>query len=86
MAKIRQTAHFKKCYKKLPQHIQKTTLKQLGLLLSNPDHPSLNIKKMNDPRNIWEGRITKSYRFTFQVEDDVYILRKVGAHDMLKKP
>ncbi len=86
MARIRRTVQFKKCYKKLPQHIQETTLKQLGLLLSNPDHPSLNIKKMNDPRNIWEGRITKSYRFTFQIEDDVYTLRKVGTHDMLRNP
>ena len=60
--------------------------KQLGLLLSNPQHPSLNIKKMNDPRNIWEGRVTVSYRFTLQVQDDIYILRKVGTHDMLKNP
>ena len=60
--------------------------KQLGLLLSNPQHPSLSIKKMQDPRNIWEGRVTESYRFTFQIEEDTYILRKVGTHDILKKP
>lgn len=41
---------------------------------------------MNDPRNIWEGRVTGGYRFTFQIEGDVYILRKVGTHDILKKP
>jgi len=70
----------------LPQPIKKATQKQLGLLLSNPDHPSLNIKKMRDPRNIWEGRITKFYRFTFQIEDDCYILRNIGIHDILNKP
>ena len=80
------TERFKKQYKKLPQPIKKTTQKQLGLLLSNPDHPSLNIKKMQDPRNIWEGRITKSYRFTFQIEDDAYLLRNIGTHDILNKP
>jgi len=41
----------------------------------------MNIKKMNDPRNIWEGRVTLSYRFTFQIENDTFIMRKVGTHD-----
>ncbi len=84
--KLRFTKPFIKRYQKLPQKIQEITNKQLGLLLSNPQHPSLNIKKMNDPRDIWEGRVTQNYRFTFQIEDDIYILRKVGAHDMLKNP
>jgi len=80
------TKNFVREYRKLPQQIQEVTDKHLGLLLSNPQHPSLCIKKMQDPRNIWEGRVTESYRFTFQAEEDTYILRKVGTHDMLKKP
>ena len=80
------TKNFVRDYRKLPQMIQAAVDKQLELLLSNPQHPSLNIKKMNDPRNIWEGRVTVSYRFTFQVQDDIYILRKVGTHDTLKNP
>ncbi len=84
--KLSFTKNFIKDYRRLPQHVQKAIDKQLGLLLSDPKHPSLNIKKMNDPRNIWEGRITESYRFTFQIEGDVYVLRKVGTHDMLRKP
>ncbi len=84
--KISFTGNFIREYGKLPHHIRKTTDKRLGLLLSNPRHPPLNIKKMNDPRNIWEGRITESYCFTFQIEDDICILRKIGAHDMLRKP
>ena len=43
-------------------------------------------KKMNDPRNIWEGRITKPYRFTYQFEGDAYVLRRVYTHDVLKNP
>ena len=80
------TERFKKQYKKLPQYIKKATKKQLGFLLSDPDHPSLNIKKMKDPRDIWEGRITHSYRFTFQKKEDTYILRNIGTHDILEKP
>jgi len=84
--KIYRTERFKKQYKKLPQYIKKATKKQLGFLLSDSGHPSLNIKKMKDPRNIWEGRITQSYRFTFQTKEDTYILRNIGTHDILEKP
>ncbi len=80
------TKPFVRDYRKLSKQIQTAVDKQLELLLSNPGHPSLNTKKMNDPREIWEGRITKSYRFTFQIEGDTYILRRVGTHDVLKNP
>ena len=80
------TLRFKKQYKKLPQQIKEATKKQLGVLLSNPQHPSLNLKKMQDNREIWEIRITKSYRLTLQIQEDTYILRNVGTHDMLKNP
>ena len=83
---IYRTERFKKDYQKLPQEIKKAAQKQLAFLLSDPNHPSLNMKKMQDPRNIWEGRVTESYRFTFQIEKDSYILRKIGTHDILKKP
>lgn len=80
------TRTFIKNYRKLPKRIQNATDKQLEHLLSDPEHPSLNIKKMKDPREIWEGRVTESYRFTFQIQEDIFILRKVGAHDILKNP
>jgi mRNA-degrading endonuclease RelE of RelBE toxin-antitoxin system len=84
--KLHPTKTFAKNFRKLPEEIKKATHKQLKLLLSNPQHLSLNIKKMQDPRNIWEARVSESYRFTFQIEDDTYILRKVGTHDILRRP
>lgn len=84
--KISFTKTFIRDYRKLPQELQDIVDKQLYLLLSNQRHPSLNIKKMNDPRNIWEGRATASYRFTFQIEGDIYVLRRVGTYDTLKNP
>jgi mRNA-degrading endonuclease RelE of RelBE toxin-antitoxin system len=84
--KLSFTKTFIREYCKLPQDLQETVDKQLDLLLSNQRHPSLNIKKMNDPRNIWEGRVTASYRFTFQIEGDTYVLRRIGTHDTLKNP
>ena len=84
--KFYRTTRFKKNYKKLPSEIKKAAQKQLSFLFSDPKHPSLNIKKMQDSRNIWEGRIAESYRFTFQIKDDTYILRTIGTHDVLKNP
>lgn len=84
--KLEFTKAFIKDYQKLPASIQKITDKNLALLLSNSNHPSLHVKRMNDPRNIWEGRVTDSYRFTFQVKGDICLLRRIGTHDMLREP
>jgi mRNA-degrading endonuclease RelE of RelBE toxin-antitoxin system len=80
------TYSFIRDYYALPDRLQKTVDKKLKLFLDNQRHPSLNIKKMNDPRDIWEGRITKGYRFTFQIEGEVCILRRLGTHDILRSP
>jgi len=82
------TEHFTKCYKSLPTVIQAQVDKQLSLLLENPKHPSLRVKKMQGTKGeIFEGRISRSYRFTFQIEGDTYILRNIGPHNQtLKNP
>ena len=84
--KLEFTKAFIKDYRKLPSSIKKTTDKNLALLLSNSTHPSLHVKKMNDPRNLWEGRVTDSYRLTFQIKGDTCLLRRIGTHDMLRNP
>jgi len=85
LPKISPARRFHKDLLSLPKDIQDKVWKTLDTLLNNPHHPSLKIKKMQGRKNIWEGRITKSYRFTFEIKSDVYILRRVGTHDILKK-
>ncbi len=80
------TYSFIRDYRALPDQIQNTVDKKLKLFLNNQRHPSLNIKKMQDPRDIWEGRITKGYRFTFRMEGEVCLLRRLGTHDILRTP
>ena len=86
MKKIFRSRRFEKDYKRLPEHIKEAFKKQLSLFFSNPHHPSLDIKKMQDPRNIWRGKITEGYRFTFQVEEDAYLFRRIGPHDVEREP
>lgn len=84
--KIQTTKPFDKDYKNLPEAIKEQADKQFVLLMENPRHPSLRIKKIKGLQNIWEGRVTKDYRFTFQISGETYLLRRIGTHDILKTP
>jgi mRNA-degrading endonuclease RelE of RelBE toxin-antitoxin system len=84
--KIRTTSRFDGDYDDLPEPIKEQTDKQLSLFLDNPHHPSLRVKKIKGSPNIWEGRITKNYRFTFQIAGEIHILRRIGTHKILKTP
>jgi mRNA-degrading endonuclease RelE of RelBE toxin-antitoxin system len=84
--RLETTRTFDRDYAHLPHQIRKRADKQLKLLLSNPRHPSLQIEKMERHRDIWKGRITQNYRFTFYIVGDTYFLRRIGSHDILKRP
>ena len=84
--RIERTERFKRNFQALPEAIQRRAEKQLVRFLQNPRHPSLRIKKMRGPQDIWEGRITQSYRFTFQIREETCILRRIGTHEILVTP
>ena len=84
--KILTTRPFDNDYAALPLRLQELFDRKLKLFLENPRHPSLRVKKMEDPRDLWEGRITRGYRFTFQIRGDLCTLRRIGAHDVLRNP
>lgn len=76
---------FKRSYKKLPKFVQKKTDRILTLLAQDLRHPSIRAKKIQGAGDIWEGRIDRFHRFTFQIKDDEIILRSIGAHDITKR-
>lgn len=78
------TKPFDRDYLHLSADIQKRLDAKLNIFITNPFHPSLRSKKMEDPRGIWEVRITMNYRFTFMRDGDTIILRRVGTHDILR--
>jgi mRNA-degrading endonuclease YafQ of YafQ-DinJ toxin-antitoxin module len=84
--RIQTTGPFDRDFQLLPETIKGQTEKQLRLLLEDPHHPSLRMKKIKGHPKIWEGRITKSYRFTFQISGETYLLRRIGTHNILKTP
>jgi len=84
--KIQTAWPFERDYNALPKLIKDQADKQFALLLENPHHPSLRVKKIKGHPSIFEGRVTKSYRFTFQISGEIYMLRRIGTHDVLKTP
>ncbi len=85
--KITRSDLFKRDYKKLPEKVKVQTDKVLRLLATDLSHPSLRTKKIKSRENIWEARITKNYRLSFQIIGDACILRRIGKHDeILRRP
>lgn len=76
---------FKKDYRRLPRRIQDQLDQALRTFAQNPRHPSLQARKLKGTPNIWEGRVSLAYRFTFTWEGNVITLRRVGTHDILKR-
>ena len=77
---------FRRDFAALPSQIKERARSRLALLCENPRHPSLRTKKMAGRPEVWEGRVTRDYGFTFSPEGDTYTLRRIGTHDILRTP
>ncbi|MBI4669276.1 MAG: cytotoxin [Elusimicrobia bacterium] len=75
------TKRFDRSFFKISTHVQNKFYKAIDLLLHNPRHPSLGVRKMPGTEAIFECRIDIHHRFTFQIESSTYILRNIGSHD-----
>ena len=80
------TETFARLYKKLPADIQHQADKALDHLESRPFYPSLGHKKMAGHEDLYEIRVSKNYRITYQKIDNTAYLRKIGTHNLLKNP
>jgi len=63
-----------------PTSVQKAFYKQVRLLEQNIRHPSLKAKKYNESKDIWQARVTLSWRFYFRISGDMYYLLDVIKH------
>ena len=70
---------FWEAYNKLPPKlVQKSTLRKIELLLENPRHPSLYLKKVG---GLWSARISKQYRILAREEEGTLVWYWIGKHD-----
>jgi mRNA interferase RelE/StbE len=80
------TPRFDRLFRRLPKAIRDATYEKLAAYLEDPAHPSLRVKRIKGTDRIWEISITMSYRLTFEVEEERVILRRIGTHDILRRP
>ncbi len=81
--RIDRTDRFKKAYKNLEGEDKRRAEKALCLLVSNISHPSLRVKRIRKTQGIWEARVSRKIRMTFEMEDDLIRLRNIGQHDKI---
>jgi mRNA-degrading endonuclease RelE of RelBE toxin-antitoxin system len=77
---LRFTQRADKDYATLQPDIRKALKKQLGFLLSNMQHPSLNAKKYDAANEIWQVRVNRSWRFYFVIGDGEYVIPAIIPH------
>jgi mRNA interferase RelE/StbE len=72
---------FLNAYDRLPLEIRKKTKKALGLLDSNPRHPSLQVHPIKGYKEIYEARVDQKYRMSFTFDGENKIMRNVDNHE-----
>lgn len=82
---IRFDKSFVKDYQKLPELQKKKVDKQLRLIKEDLHHPSLNAHKLGGS-SVWEARVDYHYRMTFRTEGIFVFMRRVGTHEIYRKP
>ena len=85
--KVTRTARFKKAWQELTQEEKELGRKALRNLATDLGYPALRVKKMQGTGHIWEARVSRSLRMTFQLEGDTLVLCNIGRHDeTLERP
>lgn len=85
--KITRTARFKRAWQELTEEEKELGRKALRNLATDLRYPALRVKKMQGVEHIWEARMSRSLRMTFELEGDTIILRNIGRHDeTLERP
>ena len=85
--KITRTARLKRAWEELTEEDKELGRKALRKLATDLGYPGLRVKKMQGTGHIWEARVSRSLRLTFELEGDTLVLRNIGRHDeTLERP
>jgi mRNA-degrading endonuclease RelE of RelBE toxin-antitoxin system len=78
--KRQMTAAAVRDYTQAPPAAQKAFDKQVKLLVENFRHPSLQAKKYDESRNIWQARVSRDWRFYFVIIGETYLILNIIPH------
>jgi len=79
----RTSADFWEAYAGLPEEIRRRADKQFALLKSNPQHTSLQFKKIGDRhgQEIWSARVSLKHRALAIKREDGYLWFWICGHE-----
>ena len=80
MMKVFYTPHFRRSLRKLSKEVQEKFAKQLDFLLKDISHPSLEVKKYDRARDIWQARVDIDVRFYFKIGQNNCLLLEIKHH------
>lgn len=63
-----------------PASIRRAFDKQVKLLVENLHHPSLHAKKYDEPKDLWQARVNRDWRFYFLIQDETYLILAIIPH------
>jgi hypothetical protein len=75
------TDEFIQCFAKLPERVQKTARKNYKLWQQNPDHPSLEFKKLKSKQPVYSVRAGIGWRAVGVMKDtETIVWFWIGSH------
>jgi hypothetical protein len=74
------TPDFDEMLSRLPPHIERAAVKAYRLWKDNPQHPSLQFKRVGDPEPLYSARVTQDYRAVAWIEEDHATWYFIGTH------
>jgi plasmid maintenance system killer protein len=74
------TKRFLKSYAEAPDVIKRAVDRRLVFLLQDLRHPSLQAKKYDEARDLWQARVNGGWRFYFRIDADAYHLIDLIPH------
>ncbi|MGA2686937.1 MAG: hypothetical protein ABSE85_02595 [Candidatus Korobacteraceae bacterium] len=78
--KLRFTARADKDYGRLPTPFARRLESSCNFCSRIFQHPSLHAKKYSESMDVWQGRVTKGWRFYFKVEGEEYVILSIIPH------
>jgi len=63
-----------------PPVVRRAFFKPVLLLAENLRHPSLCAKKYDQSQDLWQARVSRDWRFYFNIRGDTYLIRDILPH------
>jgi mRNA-degrading endonuclease RelE of RelBE toxin-antitoxin system len=76
----RTSSHFRNDFARLPAEVKRQAKAAYQLFKTNPNHPSLRVKKLPPHADIWSVRVGAQYRAIGHWENDVILWFFIGSH------